>query len=136
MVKITSLNSEFSIVGLNAEEYPEIPILSEDEKIEISQPLLKKMIRQTAFAVSMSDDKPIFKGILFEMAEDTIKLVSVDGFRLAIKQEKIRNNKIFSFIVPGKALSEIVRLLGDDEEEIAEITVGKRHMNLKSVITM
>lgn len=127
-VVIKSNNSEFKVIGIDAVEYPEIPSLQEEEALEISQSVFKKMIRQTIFAVSQIDVKPVLKGILFELSEDMMKMVAIDGYRLAMRCEKIKNNKIFNFIVPGKTLQEISRILSDESEENVMITIGKRHI--------
>ena len=127
-VKIKSNNSEFKVIGIDAVEYPEIPTLQEEEALEIEQSVLKKMIRQTIFAVSQADVKPVLKGILFEMSEDMMKMVAIDGYRLAMRSEKIKNNRIFKFIVPGKTLQEISRILSDESDEPVKMIIGKRHI--------
>lgn len=127
-VTITSDNSEFKVIGVDAVEYPEIPVLQEEETLEIAQSTFKKMIRQTIFATAQVDTNPVMKGILFELSENLMKMVALDGYRLAMRSEKIENNKIFKFIVPAKTLQEISRILSDDEEETVKILIGKRHI--------
>lgn len=127
-VVIKSNNSEFKVIGIDAVEYPEIPMLQEEEALELSQGVFKKMIRQTIFAVSQIDTNPVLKGILFELSQDLMKMIAIDGYRLAMRSEKISNNKIFKFIVPGKTLQEISRILSDEEDETVKILIGKRHI--------
>ncbi|MFR2561852.1 MAG: DNA polymerase III subunit beta [Anaeromassilibacillus sp.] len=81
---ITCGLSEFSIVGIPAEEYPEIPSITGETTIDLPHSMLKSMIRQTIFAGADSDAKPIHSGTMFELGGGTLRLVSVDGYRLAI----------------------------------------------------
>ncbi len=124
---IKSGPADFSIVGIPAEEYPELPSVNGETSIKIAHNVLKSMIRQTIFAVAESDAKPIHTGTLFELEKNRIRLVSVDGYRLAIREETAQCGEEISFVVPGKTLSEVLKLLGDDEEEL-EILIGRRHI--------
>ena len=87
---IHSGNSEFSIAGIPAAEYPELPVVTDESSIALSHTMMKGMIRQTIFAVAESDAKPIHTGTLFEIGKGVVRLVSVDGYRLAIREEKSR----------------------------------------------
>ena len=125
---ITSAPAEFSIVGISAEDYPGLPKLSDAEKMTIDCLTLKGMIRQTLFATSETDVKPINTGTLFEVSENELKLVSVDGYRLAMRKEPVVGEKKMNFVVPGKALSEILKLLPDGEDTKIEISIGRKHI--------
>ncbi len=125
---ITSAPAEFSIVGISAEDYPNMPKLTDAEKMAIDCQTLKGMIRQTLFATSETDVKPINTGTLFEANENELKLVSVDGYRLAMRKEPIIGEKKMHFVVPGKALNEILKLLPDAEDTKIEISIGKKHI--------
>ncbi len=127
MATIKSGSSEFSIVGIHADEYPEFPAVSDGETVELPENLIKSMINQTIFAVAVTDEKPVLKGVLFDIEKDSIKLIAVDGYRLALRSEKILNEKTINFVVPSKTLSEVVKLLNDTEEMIT-ISAGKRHI--------
>lgn len=124
---ITCGASEFSIAGIPAEEYPELPHISEDRCVQVSNTVLKSMIRQTIFAVAETDAKPIHTGTLFEVSENSLRLVSVDGYRLAIREEPTKCGLNTSFVVPGKTLSEILKLLSDEEETL-KICIDRRHI--------
>ena len=124
---IQSGPSEFSLVGIPAEEYPELPAIPEDDSIEIKHSLLKSMIKQTIYAVADNDSRPIHTGTLFELKKNQINLVSVDGYRLAYREESIQNDLEISFVVPGKTLSEILKLLNDDDTKV-NIHIGRRHI--------
>ena len=128
MTVIRSSESEYTIIGISPSDFPELPIIDSDRRITFSQGLLKSMIGQTIFAVSDNDSRPVCMGSLFEISEDKIRVVSVDGFRLAMRTEPIASTFSTSFIVPKKALEEILRLLDDDEEKRTEICATRRHI--------
>lgn len=128
MTTIQSGQSNFSIVGIPAEEYPELPKISGERGIQIPNSVLKDMIHQTIFAVAESDAKPIHTGTLFEIGDGKIRLVSVDGYRLALREERVNSEENgLSFVVPGKALQEVSKLLPENDENCA-IQVGSRHI--------
>lgn len=127
IVYITSGKSDYKIIGISDSEYPELPSVNGSETISVNGETLRSMIRQTIYAVSDKDIKPAHKGSLFEIANKTIKMISVDGYRLAIRKEDIDYDGEKSFIVPGKSLSEVEKLIRDDTEK-AEINVGDRHI--------
>lgn len=127
VASIVSGASDFSIAGIPAEEYPELPSVSGETSIEVPNGILKSMIRQTLFAVSESDMKPVHTGTLFELNENKIRLISVDGYRLAVREEPIACDQETSFVVPGKTLSEVLKLLPENEENLA-LSIGRRHI--------
>jgi DNA polymerase-3 subunit beta len=128
ITSIRSGQSHFSIVGIPAEEYPELPQISGERSIKIANQVLKDMIRQTIFAVAESNAKPIHTGTLFEISGGKIRLVSVDGYRLALREEMVSSDEQdLSFVVPGKALLEVSKLLPENDESCS-IHVGSRHI--------
>lgn len=122
--------SEFNFMGISAEDYPEMPSVEGLNHVELPQKLLKNMINQTIFAVSDSDVRPIYTGTLFEIEDGELTLVSVDGYRLAKRCEKIEGKDVenCSFVVPGSALSDIERICGDTEDSVS-IAVGAKHIS-------
>lgn len=128
---IKSGASEFSIVGIPADEYPDLPSIGSEKSVTVSQSLLKGMIRQTIFAVAESDAKPIHTGTLFEIGEGKLRLVSVDGYRLALREEAVPCEEEMDFVVPGKTLSEASKLLSEEDGETLELRVGRRHIQLR-----
>lgn len=131
IVYISSGKVDYKIIGIAANEYPELPTVTESDIININGELLQSMIRQTIYAVSDKDIKPAHKGSLFEIEKNTIKMISVDGYRLAIRKEIIEYNGEKSFIVPGKSLSEVEKLI-DSESNNVEMIVGGRHIIFKT----
>ena len=126
-------NIEFTILGLTAEEYPDIPTIPNDQEFSISHDLLKNMISQTLFSVAQNDQNPILTGSLFDIKDSILHIVSVDGVRLALRKEKINVLENFQFVVPGKTLGEIVKLLSrvvlEDEDEKVQIRVSNKHIS-------
>ena len=129
--KIKSGETEYSIIGTSADEYPDLPTISGGFPIVIQQGLLKDMIRKTIFSVSTSERNPVHSGVKFEISEGKIVLVAVDGARLAIRREEIDySGDAVSFVVPAKTLNEIVKL-SEDDEKMYSISVGKRHISFE-----
>lgn len=127
---ITSGVSCFTIIGMDATEFPEFPKITEADTVKIPSNLLKSMIRQTIFAVADSNAKPIHQGSLFKMSNGILDVVSVDGYRLALRREAIQFAGNMEFVIPGKALSEVMKLLHDDDSDV-EITPSHRHILFK-----
>ena len=125
IVYISSGKVNYKIIGMPAEDYPEIPVIRENETIKIEGGILSSMIRQTIYAVSDKDTKPAHKGTLFEIEAGEIRMISVDGYRLAIRTEKVAYQGERSFIVPGKTLSEVVKLIFDDDKNVELMSSGR-----------
>lgn len=127
-ISITSENAKYKITALSAETYPSLPDIEASDSLTISQPLLKNMISQTIFAVSTSDAKPILTGELFDISDNIFNLVAIDGFRLAVRTEKLDNSGKHNFVVKAKTLSEIVKLLNDKDDSVATLHISKKHI--------
>ncbi len=130
---ITYINSgvaDYQVVGISSYEYPELPSFDELESFSINGNILKSMIKQTYFAISDNQSKPIYTGSLFDLKSGVLNLVSIDGFRMAVRKERITGDNNFNFIVPGKTLSEVLKMNCDDETEI-KVIVGKKHVVFK-----
>ncbi|MBQ3897323.1 MAG: DNA polymerase III subunit beta [Clostridia bacterium] len=118
---------EYKIVGIAAEEYPELPTVTGGYPIIVESGVLENMVRQTIFAVSKNDSKIVHTGIKFEITRGQIRLIAVDGFRLAIRTEKINyTGDDISFIVPAKTLSEVIKLI--DNSDVISMNIAKRHI--------
>ena len=127
IVYITSGNSDYKIIGISADDYPELPSVSASDTINVSGETLRSMIRQTIYSISDNDEKPANKGSLFEIENRVIKVISVDGYRLALRKEDIDYNGEKSFIVPGRSLGEVEKLIRDTTENVSLI-IGGRHI--------
>ena len=118
--------TEYNILALSADDYPSIPAIDRSDMFEFSQAKLKNMIGQTIFAVGTSDSQPILKGELFNIQDGMFDLVALDGFRLALRKEPSGTEDTFNFVVKSKALSEVQKLL-TDEDTAVNIYVTKKH---------
>ena len=138
MVNIKCGMSEFNILGTDPEEFPELPTVEYQTSLILPQSRLKAMISQTLFAVSDNESRPIHTGSLFEVDSEGLTIVSVDGYRLALRHESIDKKEgaeTFSFVVPGAALSEVEKICSDVDEP-ASVTQGARHVMFKVGDTM
>ena len=126
--KVSGGLTEYNIMVLSAEEYPEIPDFDRDKSFSVKQSVLKNMISQTLFAVAVTDNKPVLTGEFFDIENGGFNLVAIDGYRLAVRHEKIETEEKYSFVVPAKALKEVAGLLRDDDELSCQIFTSKKHI--------
>lgn len=123
---IRSGEAVFDIMGMEANDFPEMPSLTDGENLKIHGEDFCKMVKGTIFAVSQIEGtRPILTGINISVKKGVLQFVAIDGYRLAIRRKKINIDNEIEFIVSGKALSEVVKLIDETDEEI-EIKVGKR----------
>ncbi len=115
-VTIQGGGTECQLAGMNADEYPELPSIEQQQGAVIPQSLLKNMIEQTIYAVSLDETKPVFTGELFEVADDILNIVALDNYRMALRSEPLPGQEPMKFVVPAKALREIEHLLEEDEK--------------------
>lgn len=127
IIYIASGNVDYKIIGIPKSEYPELPTVYSPDRITLDGQMFKSMIRQTMYAVSDKDDNPTQKGSLIEIDEGIMKMVSVDGYRLAVRTEKIEFNDNKYLIVPKKTLQEIINLIGENTGDVM-MRGGGRHM--------
>ena len=127
---ITCGHVDYQIVGMSSVEYPDLPSFEQTDGITVNSKILREMIRQTVYAVSENTAKPIYTGSLFEIENDNFRIVAVDGYRMAIRNENVDSESKTSFVVPGKTQQEVLKLLTDDEENV-EIIIGQRHITFK-----
>ena len=138
MVNIKCGMSEFNILGTDPEEFPELPTVEYQNSLILPQSRLKAMISQTLFAVSDNESRPIHTGSLFEVDSNGLTIVSVDGYRLALRHEAIDKKEgaeTFSFVVPGAALNEVEKICSDVDDP-ATVTQGERHVLFRIGDTM
>ena len=125
LLEIECEGALYKLATMNPEEFPELPKIEIENSIEIDQTILKNMVRKTIFAVSNEESRPIFTGCLFEIENNKLTVVAVDGFRLALRSiflNKQSNN--FKAVIPGKTLNEVNKILLDSFEPV-KIGVAK-----------
>lgn len=129
---IMSEETEYTVIGTDPDTYPDLPQVSDVFPVVVNQGVLKDMIRKTIYAVSVIDSKPVHMGIKFEIEQNQIVLVALDGFRLAIRRENIDySGDNMTFVVPAKTLNEIIKI-SEDDEDVFTISVGKRHIVIQA----
>ena len=117
--------SLYKLATMNPEEFPELPQINVENSIDIEQNVLKEMIRKTIFAVSTEENRPIFTGCLFEIKNNKLNVVAVDGFRLAWKSKFLQNSSNdFTAVIPGRTLNEVNKIILDSFDTI-KIGVAK-----------
>jgi len=137
MVNIKCGLSEFNILGTDPEEFPELPSVDQQNMVSIAQNVLRSMISQTLFAVSDNESRPIHTGSLFEVEREQLTIVSVDGYRLALRHEPTQGRQgedFFSFVVPGAALSEVEKICSG--EDSISVVQGARHVLFQTGATI
>jgi DNA polymerase-3 subunit beta len=127
-VTIAAGESRFSLMGIQAEDFPELPSVTGGFAVTLQQSMLKEMVRQTIFAAAVKGEKAVHTGVQFTVEENSLCLVAVDGVRLAVRREPISyEGEKLTFVVPARTLSEIIKLTEDDDSFIS-LSVGKRQI--------
>ena len=128
-VSIRAGYASFTISAESAEEYPELPDVGSGRSIRIPQDALKNLISGTIFSVSENQGRPIHTGVKFEVEDDSISAIAVDGFRLARRTYHTEDaiGRSMSFVVPAQGLKEVEKILQDTDEEAA-FTLGTKHI--------
>ena len=128
-VSIRAGYASFTISAESAEDYPELPDVNAGSSIMIPQNVLKELISGTIFAVSENQGRPIHTGVKFEVSDDSISAIAVDGFRLARRtwHPEGGTGRELSFVVPAPGLKEVEKILTDSEEEAA-FMLGSKHI--------
>lgn len=114
-ITISGNATTYNISAIPATEYPDFPSITNEEPIEIPQYILRNMIDHTKHAVATNENKPILTGQLFDIEDGLFKMVAIDGFRLAVRNERITASDKLNFVVPSKALSEISKILSKND---------------------
>lgn len=128
-VHLSCGDAAFEIPGIPADDYPQLPEVENNFRVSIRQSALRSMIDQTEFAISTNESRPVHTGALFEVSDKSLTMVAVDGFRMAIRKEPLEksNGGQVSFVTPGAALNEVEKIC-KETDDLAEITLGKRHI--------
>ena len=126
MCHIKSDDTVFDIMGMEASDFPELPTVNEGADISIESKVLCEMVKGTSFAVSQIEgSRPIYTGINISVDNGILQFVAIDGYRLAIRKEKTNIDKNINIVVPGRAISEVLKLAEEKQEEI-DIIIGAR----------
>ncbi|MBN8253477.1 DNA polymerase III subunit beta [Priestia flexa] len=130
---IRSGKAEFNLNGLDAEEYPHLPQIEENNVFRIPTDLLKNMIRQTVFAVSTSETRPILTGVNWKVEGKALTCIATDSHRLALRKANIQSEHDVSYnvVIPGKSLNEFSKIL-DDSNELVDIVMTENQVLFKT----
>ncbi|WP_418540840.1 DNA polymerase III subunit beta [Massilistercora timonensis] len=121
--------AKFDIAGKPGEEFSYLPVIEKEDSIEISQFTLKEMIRQTIFSISDSESNKMMTGELFEIKDNVLRVISLDGHRISIRKMELKNEvRDKKLIVPGKTLIEISKILSGEVESLVNISYTNNHI--------
>lgn len=142
---------ESNIKGIHAQEFPAVATASEDDiAIKLDPESLRTMIKQVVFAAATDESRPVFTGVLLQFDGDLLTMVAADGFRLSVKASQLNQNvsdiledmglnngaSASSLIIPARALVELARISGEQEEPIDLIITPSRRQilfNMKNI---
>lgn len=126
---ITCEKAKFNIIGKSGEDFSPIPYIERNGEISITQFTLKEVIRQTIFSIADNDNNKLMTGELFEINENMLRVISLDGHRISIRNLELgksyENRKV---IVPGKTLQEIFKIIPGEAEEMVGIYFDQNHI--------
>ena len=126
---ITCEKAKFNIIGKSGEDFSYLPSIEKDDSVIISQFTLKEIIRQTIFSIADNDNNKLMAGELFEISEDVLKVVSLDGHRISIRKIKLKNTySSKKIVVPCKTLNEISKILSGDTDKDVNIFFSENHI--------
>ncbi len=128
-VTIVCDKAHFALAGQSGEEFAYLPEVERDERIEISQYTLREIITDTIFSVSQNENNRLMTGELFEVRGDRLRVIALDGHRISIRRVNLK--EIYSdasVVVPGKALSEVTKIMTGETEDMAGIYVTPGHI--------
>jgi len=129
---IRSAHSRMNISGQDADLFPRLPKLDGEKEISLPQDMLRDMIQKTEFAIAADDMREVLTGCLLEISGGDVTMVSLDGYRLALRRAKCSDVlEKFSAIIPGRAVGDIGKLLSDSEEAFATLSFGGNKLHIK-----
>ncbi len=125
---IRSGKAEFNLNGLDADEYPHLPQIEEDNIITIPTDLLKTLIRQTVYAVSTSETRPILTGVNWKIENNDLICTATDSHRLALRKAKVESNvsETYNVVIPGKSLTELSKILDDSQNPVSIVITNNQ----------
>lgn len=121
--------AKFNIIGKSGEDFSYLPEIEKNDSVVISQFTLKEVIRQTIFSIADNENNKLMTGELFEINNDILKVVSLDGHRISIRKIALKNSyDSKKVVVPGKTLSEISKILSGDMDKDVNIFFTDKHI--------
>ena len=129
---ISCENAVFRIMGMDGEGFTRLPVVDKDEPVVISSYTLKELIRQTLFSIAQNDTNRIMTGELFEIKENILRVISLDGHRVSIRKVALKDSyDPVKSIVPGKTLSELSKIISGETEDMVNMYFSANHLLLE-----
>ncbi|HCR83204.1 DNA polymerase III subunit beta [Muricomes intestini] len=126
---ITCEKAKFNIAAQSGEDFSYLPVIEKESYITVSEFTLKEVIRQTIFSIADNDTNKMMTGELFEIDDNILKVVSLDGHRISIRKIELKDNySPRKVIVPGKTLQEISKIIGGEADVNVDISFTKNHI--------
>lgn len=126
---ITCEKAKFNIIGKSGEDFSYLPVIEKEDSIIVSQFTLKEVVRQTIFSISDNDNNKLMTGELFDINGEEMKVVSLDGHRISIRNIRLKNSyEPKKVVVPGKTLNEVSKILSGDADQDVNISFTSKHI--------
>ena len=126
---ITCEKAKFNIVGKSGEDFSYLPYIEKTDYLTLSQFTLKELIRQTIFSIADNENNKLMTGELFEVHNNELKVVSLDGHRISIRNIELKESySPLKVVVPGKTLQEISKILTGEAEDMVDIFFADNHI--------
>ena len=121
-------SSVHDIKGIDAQDFPPMPVIDPEEGFELNLTDFKEMIQQVVFAASTDEARPVLQGVKMDVVENVITLAATDGFRISVRKETLSNPipQDISIIVPARAMNELARIFSDVDKSVRMIVPAQR----------
>jgi len=132
MATVQCMKSRSNLSGMDPVEYPDMPEIGRGYTLELPQNKLREMISRVAFSTAVDESRQILTGCLLEIAADEVRLVALDGFRMALQRvrqpyDMPEGKELLRSVIPGRVMSELSKVL-KDEESPCELLIARSHM--------
>ncbi len=129
MTTIVCEKSKFNIVGRPGDDFPALPEVEKNDPLTVSQFTLKEIVRQTIFSISESETNKMMSGELFDIKNNELRVVSLDGHRISIRKVSLKNGyRDIKVVVPGKTLNEVSKIISGDIDKDIDIFFTDKHI--------
>jgi DNA polymerase-3 subunit beta len=121
-------SSVHEIKGIDAQDFPPVPVPDLSEGIDLDLTSFKEMIQQVAFAASVDEARPVLQGVKMEVTDNVLTLAATDGFRISVRKQTLVNpiKQNFSIIIPARALNELARIAGENDKNVTMVVPAGR----------
>lgn len=134
MATIRSGQARFQLNGMDPDEFPRLPRLQEEGVFSIPSSLLKTMIRQTSFAVSTTESRPILTGVQWLLKENVLSFIATDSHRVARREAQVEiagEPPVDQVVVPGKSLADLNKIL-EDSDRLVDVVLTENQLLVKT----